>query len=60
MVCFNGPQLATHNSALRQLSEKGFVSVEKFKGGYSLTQVGYAAMQEERKAQKAAKLRKAK
>lgn len=65
MVCFNGPQLASHNSALRQLSEKGFLATERFKGGYSLTPVGYAAMKENRKAQKAVaakptKVRKAK
>lgn len=44
MLCFSGPQLSTHKAALRQLSDKGFLVVEKFKGGYSLTPAGFAAM----------------
>ena len=46
MLCFNGPQLTKYKPALRQLSDKGFVVKEKFKGGYSLTNSGFAAMKE--------------
>jgi hypothetical protein len=44
MLCFNGPQLASCKPALRHLSDKGFVVKEEFKGGYSLTCAGFAAM----------------
>jgi len=44
MLCFYGPKLKAYKSALRQLSEKGFIVEEEFKGGYSLTQEGFTAM----------------
>lgn len=44
MLCFCGPRLKTHRSALRQLAEKELVVKEEFKGGYSLTPAGFAAM----------------
>ncbi len=44
MLCFNGSQLTKHRPALRLLSDKGFVVQEEFKGGYSLTHAGFAAM----------------
>jgi hypothetical protein len=44
MLCFNGPQLKAYESALRQLSDKGFVVKEKFKGGYTLTGAGFVAI----------------
>lgn len=50
MLCFNGPQLTKHRPALRQLSDKGFVVQEEFKGGYSLTNAGFAAMKQCKKA----------
>jgi hypothetical protein len=45
MLCFHGPKLKTYRSALRQLTEKELLVKEKFKGGYSLTSAGFAAMQ---------------
>ena len=44
MLCFHGPQLKTYQNALRQMSEKGLLVPEKIKGGYSLTDAGFAAM----------------
>ena len=44
MLCFYGPKLKEYKPALRLLSEKGFVVEETFKGGYSLTRAGFAAM----------------
>lgn len=44
MLCFAGPNLERHRAALKQLTEKDFVVKEQFKGGYSLTETGFAAM----------------
>ena len=44
MLCFYGPDLKKHESALRRLSQKGFLVKERFKGGYSLTVAGFSAM----------------
>lgn len=44
MLCFYGPDLKKHNTALRQLTEKDLLVKEKFKGGYSLTVAGFTAM----------------
>lgn len=46
MLCFYGPRLKAHRTALRQLTEKELVVKEEFQGGYSLTPAGFAAMQE--------------
>ena len=46
MLCFYGPNLKKHKSALRQLMAKGMVIAEKFSGGYSLTPAGFAAMKD--------------
>ena len=44
MLCFHGPNLIQHQAALRQLSDKDLLVKEQFKGGYSMTKAGYAAM----------------
>ena len=46
MLCFNGPELKTHKSALRNLTEREFLVEEQFEGGYSLTREGFAAMKD--------------
>lgn len=44
MLCFYGPNLKQHQSALNQLTDKEFLVKERFKGAYSLTRAGFAAM----------------
>jgi hypothetical protein len=44
MLCFDGPTLEEHGDSLRQLTADGLLTKEKFKGGYCLTQAGFAAM----------------
>jgi hypothetical protein len=49
MLCFNGPHLAKYREALQTLTKKGFLVKESFRGGYSLTPAGYAAMRDRHK-----------
>ena len=44
MLCFSGPQLKQHYSTLAALTNKQVLVKERFKGGYSLTTAGFAAM----------------
>jgi hypothetical protein len=44
MLCFHGPLLDQNRDSLRQLTEQGLLSKDNFKGGYALTQAGFAAM----------------
>lgn len=44
MLCFYGPLLDKHRTALRRLTDEGLLVEEKFKGGYSLTDRGFTAM----------------
>ncbi len=44
MLCFQGPLWEKHKVSLRQLTERDFLLQESFKGGYSLTKAGFAAM----------------
>jgi hypothetical protein len=44
MLCFQGPLWEKHKTSLRQLTERDFLFQESFKGGYSLTKSGFAAM----------------
>lgn len=46
MLCFSGPSLEQNRVTLERLSDKQLLLKEKFKGGYSLTRAGYAAMKE--------------
>lgn len=44
MLCFQGPLWEKHKGSLRQLTERDMLFQESFKGAYSLTKSGYAAM----------------
>ena len=44
MLCFFGPDLERHKPALLRLTEKDLLIKEQFKGAYSLTHAGFAAM----------------
>lgn len=44
MLCFSGPKLEQDEVTLELLNDKDLVIKESFKGGYTLTQAGYAAM----------------
>ena len=46
LLCFNGPNLQKHEAALRRLAAKKLLIKERFKGAYSLTRAGYAAMED--------------
>lgn len=44
MLCFYGSDLEKHRAALKTLTDKKLLVKERFKGGYSLTHEGFAAM----------------
>jgi len=44
MLCFYGPNLKQDKSTLEGLTNKEMLIKEQFNGGYSLTQTGFAAM----------------
>lgn len=44
MLCFYGPNLKQGKATLELLTDKELLVKEKFKDGYSLTQAGFAAM----------------
>lgn len=44
MLCFSGPKLEQDKATLELLSDRDYLVKEEFKGGYSLTQAGYVAM----------------
>ena len=44
MLCFHGQSFQKHRAPLQQLTEKKLLLKERFKGGYSLTNTGFAAM----------------
>jgi hypothetical protein len=46
MLCFHGKFLQDHAEPLRRLTARKLISKEKFKGGYSLTARGFAALQQ--------------
>ena len=46
MLCFYDPNLRKYKAALQLLTEKELLVKEQFKGGYSLTPAGFAAMKE--------------
>ena len=46
MLCFYGPNLELSKAALELLIGKELLVKERFKGGYSLTRAGFAAMNE--------------
>lgn len=46
MLCFSGPDLERFRSSLNEMTDKKLLVKEKFKGGYSLTRAGFAAMKD--------------
>ena len=44
MVCLDSAMVRKHKVALKSLVERHFLLQERFEGGYSLTQAGFAAM----------------
>jgi hypothetical protein len=44
MLCFHGPLLDENRDSLRCLTEQGLLNKDKFRGGYTLTKAGFAAM----------------
>ena len=44
MLCLQPPQLQTYRVAIGKLVDKDFLVKATFKGGYCLTDAGYAAM----------------
>ncbi len=46
LLCFNGPNLHKHQAALKRMAAKKLLIKERFKGAYSLTPAGYAAMED--------------
>ena len=47
MLCFSGPRLKQDKAILDRLTAKELLVKEKFKGGYSLTEAGFAATNED-------------
>jgi hypothetical protein len=46
MLCFGSSDLEAFHVPLARLTNEGFLVAERFHGGYSLTETGYAAMKE--------------
>jgi hypothetical protein len=46
MLCLSGKDLEANTEPLDQLTSKGLLVNERFPGGYSLTEAGYAAMKD--------------
>jgi len=44
MLCIGGSDLEAFKMPLTQLTNKGMLIAEKYQSGYSLTEVGFAAM----------------
>ena len=44
MICLDAAMVQKYKVALRDLVERGFILKERFEGGYSLTKVGFTAM----------------
>lgn len=45
MLCFHGKWFDEHSGSLHHLTVEKLLTREQFKGGYSLTKAGFAAMQ---------------
>ncbi|MHB8899645.1 MAG: hypothetical protein ACYC6Y_12935 [Thermoguttaceae bacterium] len=46
MLCFSSAGLQAFRMSLARLSEKGFLVPETFRGAYTLTETGFAAMKD--------------
>jgi hypothetical protein len=47
MLCFSRPDMETYKAPLARLISEQFLFAEKFPGGFSLTEIGYAAMKDD-------------
>ena len=47
MLCFSRPDMETYKVPLARLISDRFLFAEKFPGGFSLTEIGYAAMKDD-------------
>ncbi len=45
MLCFHGDWFDNHRDSLQRLTLEKLLTKDQFKGGYSLTHAGFAAMQ---------------
>ena len=46
MLCLSGPKLDASEAPLAELTGKGLLVAESFRGGYSLTENGFEAMKD--------------
>lgn len=46
MLCFSGPNLERYAAELNRMTDKKLLVKERFKGAYSLTRSGFAAMKD--------------
>ena len=46
MLCFSGPNLDRYMVDLNRMTDRKLLVKEKFRGGYSLTKAGFAAMKD--------------
>jgi len=44
MLCLHGDDLDKFDAPLATMTERGWLTEERYRGGYSLTETGYAAM----------------
>jgi hypothetical protein len=47
MLCLSTADLEAFHAPLAQLTDRGLLVAETFRGGYSLTETGFAAMRED-------------
>ena len=46
MLCFSGPNFKQDKATLTDMTDRELLVKEGFKGGYSLTRTGFAAMKD--------------
>jgi hypothetical protein len=51
MLCFHGKWYEEHEAPLRHLIAKNLLNKEEFRGGYSLTETGFAAVRTGRRSE---------
>lgn len=44
MLCLSGREFDDYTKCIETLSEKGYIVAERFRGGFSLTALGYSVM----------------
>ena len=50
MLCFHGKWYEEHEEPIRRLTAKNLLTKEDFRGGYSLTENGFAALRVRRRS----------